>query len=183
MSSMMTCYVRNLPHWQPSGVDIFITWRLHGSLPAQLRPKSIPLDSRGKIFVRYDRVLDQARTGPLWLKDPRVAETVLTMLRTGEMRKMLTLRAYSIMSNHVHVLLTPRLPISEITRQMKGATAREANVILRRTGAAFWQDESFDHWIRTPGEWQKVRHYIEHNPVAAGLVEKAEDWPWSSAAR
>ena len=106
----MTFYVRNLPHWQPAGVDIFITWRLHGSLPAQLRPKFKPEDPRGKVFVRYDRVLDQAQCGPLWLKDPRVAKTVLTTLRTAEQRNVMTLRAYSIMANHVHVLLTPLAP-------------------------------------------------------------------------
>jgi putative transposase len=120
---------------------------------------------------------------PLWLRDPRVAETVLTTLCSAETRKILTLRAFSIMANHVHVLLTPRSSISEITRQIKGATARQANLLLARSGSPFWLDESFDHWIRTPGEWQKIRTYIEQNPVAAGLVEKPENWPWSSAAK
>jgi len=50
------------------------------------------------------------------------------------------------------------------------------------SGSHFWQDESFDHWIRNPGEWHKIRKYIEQNPVAAGLVDKPEDWPWSSAS-
>jgi len=179
----MTYYVRNLPHWQPSGVDIFITWRLHGSLPARRCPKAKTLGNGGKAFVRFDRVLDQAQSGPLWLKDPRIAETIITALHVSEQRKILTLRAYVLMANHVHVLLTPQAAIHEITRQIKGATARQANLILRHSGAPFWQDESFDHWIRTPGEWQKIRTYIEQNPVAAGLVEKPEDWPWSSASR
>ena len=89
--------------------------------------------------------------------------------------------AYTIMANHVHVLLSPRSPIESITRLVKGASARQANLILSLTGNVFWQDESFDHWIRNPGEWQKIRTYIERNPVSAGLVEKPEDWPWSSA--
>jgi REP element-mobilizing transposase RayT len=92
------------------------------------------------------------------------------------------MHSYAIMANHVHVLLTPFAPIGQITRLAKGATARQANLILQRTGGPFWQDESFDHWVRTPGEWQKIRTYIERNPVAAGLAEKPEDWPWSSAS-
>jgi len=178
----MTYYVRNLPHWHPPGTDIFITWRLHGSLPKQFPPKK-KLESSGKAFVYYDRILDQARTGPLWLKDSRVAECLLAALNTAQRRNLFTLRAYSIMANHVHVLLAPLAPLGQITQQIKGATARQANLILERTGAPFWQDESFDHWVRNPGEFQKIRAYIERNPVVAGLVARPEDWPWSSASR
>jgi putative transposase len=178
---MMTYYKRRLPHWQPPGQDIFITWRLYGSLPVQFRPPA-GTESSGKAFVSYDRVLDEARTGPLWLKDPRLADTVLTALRAAQRKKMFTLRAYAVMANHVHVLLAPHLPIDQITRQVKGASAREANLILGRTGMKFWQTESFDHWIRNHGEWQKIRTYIEQNPVAAGLVANPQDWPWSSAS-
>ena len=179
----MTFYVRNLPHWHPPGADIFITWRLHGSLPAQLRPQFKKSDPAGKIFAKFDRALDRAQSGPLWLKNERIAETIIAALRTSEQRKQFILRAYVLMANHVHVLLTPQSPIPEITRGIKGATARQANLILRRSGAPFWQDESFDHWIRTPGEWQKIRRYIEQNPVAVGLVDSPEDWPWSSAKK
>jgi len=86
------------------------------------------------------------------------------------------------MANHVHVLLEPHSPLAQITQQMKGASAREANLILGRTGSRFWQDESFDHWIRNPEEWKRIRSYIERNPVVAGLVDKPEEWPWSSAS-
>jgi len=86
------------------------------------------------------------------------------------------------MANHVHVLLTPSVPMDKIARLFKGASARQANLLLGTTGKHFLQDESFDRWIRTPGEWQKIRTYIERNPVAAGLVERPEDWPWSSAS-
>jgi hypothetical protein len=47
----------------------------------------------------------------------------------------------------------------------------------------FWEDESFDHWVRDEAELVRIRTYIERNPVTAGLVERAEDWPWSSAAK
>jgi putative transposase len=178
---MVPFYKRRLPHWHPPGQDIFITWRLHGSLPAQVHTPA-EADSSGKAFVCYDRALDEARTGPLWLKDPRIAEAILSVLREGQRRDLFALRAYAVMANHVHVLLAPRAPLERITQQIKGASAREANLILVRTGEPFWQKESFDHWVRNPSEWQKIRAYIERNPVAAGLVPKPEDWPWSSVS-
>ena len=177
----MTYTQRHLPHWTPPGQDIFITWRLHDSLPAKIGPPA-STESSGKVFVHYDHILDKARTGPVWLKNSRIASCVLEALNSAQQRRMFTLRSYVLMANHVHVLLRPQSPLSQIMQQIKGATAREANLILGRTGSRFWQDESFDPWIRDPAEWQKVRTYIERNPVAAGLVSKPEDWPWSSAS-
>jgi REP element-mobilizing transposase RayT len=177
----MTYYERRLPHWHPPGHDIFITWRLHGSFPRRMpQPrKTVPA---GAVFVHYDRILDEARTGPLWLKDSRIAECVLAALREAQQRGMLQLRAHALMANHVHVLITPGVPIEQITHRMKGLTAHQANLILSRQGQRFWQDESFDHWVRNPAEGEKIRTYIERNPVAAGLVARPQDWPWSSAS-
>ena len=91
------------------------------------------------------------------------------------------LRAWVIMPNHVHVLLEPKVPLSIITRWLKGSTARQANEILGRTGNTFWQNESFDHWVRNDEELNRIVRYIEYNPVTAGLVKTPEDWAWSSA--
>jgi REP element-mobilizing transposase RayT len=178
----MTYTKRHLPHWQPAGQDIFITWRLYGSLPARIKRLNQD-DPAGKRFLAYDSALDSASVGPVWLNDPHVAESLIETITTAQGPDTFTLRAYVIMTNHVHVLLEPRAPLAVITQKIKGATARQANRILDRTGTPFWQDESFDHWIRNPTEWQKIRNYIEQNPVKAGLVKRAEEWPWSSASR
>ena len=85
------------------------------------------------------------------------------------------------MPNHVHLLITPRVELAKITRTIKGKSARQANAMLGRTGQPFWQDESFDHWIRHPQQFEKVKSYIERNPVSAGLVRSPEQWPYSSA--
>jgi len=181
----MTYYERNLPHWHPPAKDIFMTWRLHGSLPASIQLPNASGASRteGERFRALDRVLDRCRSGPLWLKDDRVAGCVMAALQTGRTHNLFHQHAFVVMANHVHCLLEPIAPVSEITKFMKGATARDANKILGRTGQHFWQDESFDHWIRNTSEWTRVRTYIEQNPVTAGLVLHAKDWPWSSAAR
>jgi len=87
------------------------------------------------------------------------------------------------MSNHVHILIWPKALLPEITKAIKGFTAHEANRVLDRTGKKFWQDESFDHAVRSEDEFYRIMRYIERNPVKAGLVESPEEWPWSSAVR
>jgi REP element-mobilizing transposase RayT len=86
------------------------------------------------------------------------------------------------MPNHVHVIIDPRGPLPAITRWIKGRTARVANRLLERPGLPFWQDESFDRWVRSVEELRYSIGYVEDNPVAAGLVASKEQWPWSSAA-
>jgi putative transposase len=97
--------------------------------------------------------------------------------------KLYELAAFCLMPNHVHSVIQPCAPVSKVTKSIKGFTGREANLILGRTGERFWQDESYDHWIRNEDEWNRIVRYTERNPVAAGLVETAEQWPWSSASR
>jgi len=188
----MAFYYRNLPHWQPEGAPIFLTWRLFGSLPAS--PKSTARIgcattppsrlSLGKRFKQMDSILDRASSGPFWLKDPAIARCVTTAIHFGAKNlNFYSLNAYVIMPNHVHMLITPIVPLTRITHGLKGVTAREANAILRRTGQHFWQDESFDHWVRTPAQFDRIRAYIESNPVSAGLTTNPEAWPWSSASQ
>jgi REP element-mobilizing transposase RayT len=91
------------------------------------------------------------------------------------------LSAWVVMPNHVHLLILPKVAVAEITRWLKGSTARRANQLLERTGLPFWQDESYDHWVRHTRELDRITGYIEENPVSAGLVGSMELWPWSSA--
>src|SRR5712671_1865279 len=139
-SPLMTFYARHLPHWQPLERTIFLTWRLHGSLPPDMaeqfrqRQKSSP----GKYFVDIDRVLDRAGMGASWLNDSRVAECVIAAIRRGDKELgQYWLRAFVIMPNHVHLLVDPHVPVERITKGLKGAAAREANLILDRTEQPF----------------------------------------------
>jgi putative transposase len=187
----MAFYRRNLPHWHPEGKSIFITWRLYGSLPLTLLKKTrtarngcatnAPQESPGRKFRQLDAALDSAKSGPLWLADPEIAAYAeYPIVRGAEIGRYL-LHAYVIMPNHVHILLEPRLPLAKITGVIKGVAARDANATLGRSGKPFWQDESFDHWVRNSAEFARICHYIEWNPVHAGLVSRPEAWKWSSA--
>jgi putative transposase len=130
-----------------------------------------------------DRYLDAVRSGPMYLAQESIAHVVVASLRSGVRLGHDDLAAYSILSNHVHVLLFPKISPSRLLQSLKGATARQANLILGRTGETFWQAESYDHWVRDESEWQRIVNYIEDNPVKAGLVQPAEDYRWSSASK
>jgi type I restriction enzyme R subunit/putative DNA methylase len=158
---------------------LFVTWRLHGSLPRV--PAPIEYLTPGSSFTRIDRELEQAATGPRHLLDERVAQCVVNALQYGEKELHLyELHAWVLMVNHVHILIYPEAPLSKITKSIKNFSARQANNILGLTGQPFWQDESYDHWVRGAEELERIVRYIEENPVSAGLVDKVQDWRWSS---
>jgi REP-associated tyrosine transposase len=180
----MSYYERTLPHWQPEGRDLFLTWRLSGTLPAKVMAalRASKTKEMGKRFREYDLELDKSSSGPLWLKDPQVASVVVKAIERVAEEGLCRLHAWVVMPNHVHLMIEPLAPMAKITHAVKGSTARQANLLLGRTGKYFWQDESFDHWIRDEAEFAKVKKYIERNPVSAGLASEAAEWPWSSAS-
>jgi REP element-mobilizing transposase RayT len=160
---------------------MFLTWRLFGSLPATYKSKRQMIQDQGRAFAEFDRLLDRAATGPKWLAYPAVAGCVLKTIRAGAESGMYELYSFVVMANHVHLLVKPLAPLAKITNWIKGVSAREANLILRRTGHHFWQQESYDHWVRSAQEFQKIRAYIERNPVRAALVSHPRLWKYSSA--
>jgi REP element-mobilizing transposase RayT len=119
----------------------------------------------------------------MFLNDPQIAAAVTETLFTAANKwKLFDLAAWVLMSNHVHVLLQPHKPMCEITRAVKNTSARQANTILGRSGHPFWQTESYDHWVRSGKQFDRIVEYIEANPVKAGLVDQPHQWPWSSAS-
>lgn len=175
----MRSYRRRLPHVDIPGLPAFVTWRLHGSLPPGRVFEPAHLTS-GEAFVAFDRLLDNARSGPLYVRQPEVARLVAEQLGRVAADGLCALAAYVIMPNHVHVLWTPEISLADLVRKVKGPTAFAANRVLGRTGA-FWQEEYFDRIVRSEREWSRIRRYIEWNPVKAGLAASPEAYRWSSA--
>ena len=175
-------YRRHLPHWFPDRSIIFVTWRLAGSDPP-VTPEMLTAENTGRTPFRVsDERLDRCSSGPFWLRDARIARVVQdTVEYGGAVRRSYDLYAWAIMPNHVHAVWEPHVPMPAIMRWLKGRTSRIAIRILGRNGQPFWQDESHDHWIRSPRELDEVIRYVERNPVKAGLVTTEEQWPWSSA--
>ena len=178
---MSTFHRRRLPHYQGVGQPIFLTWRLYGSLPAN---RSFPsVTTAGEAFLAMDRLLDNARTGPLFLRRPEIAKAVVDALQYQDQSlRHYQLHSYVVMPNHVHLLITPLIDVSKVTQSLKRFTAREGNRILGRTGEPFWQDESYDRLVRDQTELRRITNYIEMNPVKAGLATTPEEFPWSSGS-
>lgn len=105
---------------------------------------------------------------------------VVQVLLYGERAGKYVVYAFVVMPNHVHLVLEPSVRLPKLMEWLKSRTARMANMRLKRSGA-FWQDESYDRVIRNSAELYKTVDYVHNNPVRAGLVKAAEDWPWSSA--
>jgi REP element-mobilizing transposase RayT len=127
--------------------------------------------------------LEKAKVGPTWLHDSRIAKVVAEAMHYRDSKKY-RLDAYSIMPNHVHVVFAPLMTHSEphalsaIMHSLKRNTAKRANRILERAGA-FWEHESFDHYIRNQREFNRIVKYVLQNPVKAGLVKTWNEWPWN----
>ena len=92
------------------------------------------------------------------------------------------LHAWTIMPNHVHVLLSilPGMPLGTIVGSWKRFTAREGNIVLGRVGE-FWQADYWDRFIRNEEHFNNAVAYIRENPVKAGLCGRAADWAFGSA--
>lgn len=78
---------------------------------------------------------------------------------------------FLLMPDHLHAILAvPRLErLSEVIRNWKRLTARAHGVR--------WQRNFFDHRLRSCEALEAKARYIRENPVRAGLVDRAEDWP------
>lgn len=110
-------YHRRLPHIQPLGVTFFITFRLAGSIPAELlrclleeseqvekrlaqigdpteRARQSARERR-RLFGKWDKALDSAQSGPFWLRDEQIAALVVESLHYLN-RKRYTLDAFCV---------------------------------------------------------------------------------------
>jgi putative transposase len=90
--------------------------------------------------------------------------------------------AYSLMDNHVHHIAVPdaERSLSRAFQRIHGSFALYFNTRHRKTGH-LWQGRFKACILDERHLWNAVR-YVERNPVRAGLVSRAEDYPWSSAA-
>ena len=186
-----------LPHLESSHGIYFVTFRLEDSLPVELlirwkqeldyerrrspescaSLKDLDREYRSKVEAFLDTC-----AGKCWMRDPAIARLVSGALRHFNNERYF-LHAWTIMPNHVHVLFAPldSFPLSEILHTWKSFTAKQANRLLKRTGA-FWQREYFDKLMKSERQFEFTVRYILNNPVKAGLCEAAFQWPWSGCS-
>ncbi len=208
---LVTEYHRNLPHWQHVGAAFFVTFNLKGAIPRDVyerlaEEKQLALTAIQKSgnsaeqlyaehkrhFARVDRILDTCQHGPVWLKEPSIADVFKDKLHQYDTTNY-ELLAYCVMANHIHVVVDTAVQLDALNsseavtsanytqlhtalRYIKGSSSRLANQLLNRTGA-FWQPESYDHYVRSAAELERIIDYTLQNPVKAGLVKNWQDWP------
>ena len=220
-------YRRKLPHIHSPGSTLFVTFRLADSIPKNViekwkqekiwlekekeriqklsqsekiseNQKEDLLDFHRRWFVKFEDILHKEASGNLWLKNKDVADLIADSLKYRD-GKVYHLKAFCVMSNHVHVVFKPLLneqslkevkgsgrvkftssekTLGEIMQSLKGYTAHEANKILNRTGQ-FWEEESYDHEVRNNEELHRIVKYVLNNPVKAGLVKDWREWQWN----
>ena len=143
----MMLYRRNLPHLEEPGRTYFITFHTMDDFMLPDAAKSLVLN-----HCFYDD------------------------------GKRYTLHAVVVLRTHVHLLLTP-LPdgagsfrLAEIMGGIKGASVHSVNKLLKRAGS-LWQDESFDHMIRSEEDFADKLLYIQMNAVETG-AKRPQDYPW-----
>ena len=139
----MQFYRRNLPHLQKDFTPHFIT------------------------FVTKFR----------WILPPHARDIILSSC-LHDHRKRYELYVAVVMPDHVHMILTPLIddqrseifPLVRIMKAIKGASARAINQQLRRSGPV-WQEESFDHVLRSSEGLDAKVDYVLENPVRKGLAK------------
>ncbi len=90
--------------------------------------------------------------------------------------------AYSLMTNHVHLVVVPETN-DGLHRMFKPLNMRHAQRVNRARGwnGHLWQGRFFSSMLDDRYLWTAIR-YVELNPVRAQLVDRAEEYRWSSAA-
>ena len=88
---------------------------------------------------------------------------------------------YVVMPDHVHFFAQPAgagKSLSAFLRDWKRWTSRQITRTLR-CESPIWQEEFFDHVLRSPGSYDQKWDYVRENPVRAGLAVKVDDWPYA----
>ncbi len=189
----------NLPHWYQAGVTYFITFRTEDSIPESVArtwrlrrddwlrrhgiepgagcgaalarlPRTVRREFHETFSREYLEHLDRGH-GACLLKQPELANIVADSLRHHDGERY-HLGDFVIMPNHVHLLvcLLGETQLEAQCASWKRYTATRINQRLGRKGR-FWQEESFDHLVRSPEQFDALRRYIADNPSAARLHE------------
>jgi REP element-mobilizing transposase RayT len=156
-------YRRRLPHLQKADAGLFVTFCTAGPLVLSPAARDLVLQH----CLREDASNVARAPSPANCPKPRIK-----------------LLAAVIMPDHVHLLLSSLrdgedwpFPLVDILQCLKSATAHRINKVLHHAGPV-WEEESFDHVLRSDESLEEKCEYIRQNPVKAGLVRRPEDYPW-----
>jgi len=105
----------------------------------------------------------------------------LALLEEYAPKHGLSILAYCLMTNHVHLVAVPQ-DADSLAATLKPVHTRYAQYFnwSQQTAGILWHGRFYSCPMDDAHMWQAVR-YVERNPVRAGLSVHAEQYPWSSA--
>ena len=108
-------------------------------------------------------------------------ELYLKLIKRQGDRAGITFLAYCLMENHVHLIAVPKTKES-FAKGIGEAHRKYSNIInIREDWKGYlWQGRFISFALDERHLYSSVR-YVERNPLRAGIIQKAEDYPWSSA--
>ncbi len=141
-------------------------------------PRLTPESYRGHCCIHWAMTIKGRATG--WLNE-NWRQSFISVLKNHIPSYVVCIPAYCLMPDHLHLLVAGLTNTSD-QRLFIRATRREMNRLLRPLKL---QKEPYDHLLR-PSEsksdsFAALVYYIAENPVRAGLVSRAQDWPFTGA--
>ncbi|MCZ2102156.1 MAG: HsdR family type I site-specific deoxyribonuclease [Chitinophagales bacterium] len=174
---------RDLPHRNKENLIQSITFRLADSLPQSVLKD---IEAEIKKFSSEKRDIEKRKKYEYWLDKGlgccalakrEVAQVVQDALfhHNGDKYDLL---AWSIMPNHVHVLIKTKSDLPRIIQSWKSFTGKWAlknnkklNLGIDDDAKEFWMPEYWDRFIRDEDHFNNAIRYILNNPVKAKLPE------------
>jgi putative transposase len=131
-------------------------------------------------------VLNRAIRRDILFDRPEDYSAFMRSLGDAQQRAPIPLLAYCVMPNHFHLVVGPTVS-RDLSRFMHRLTVIHskrwhANRGTYGTGPVY-QGRFKAYSIQDDQHFLVVCRYVERNPVRADLVQRAEDWPWSSLSR
>lgn len=113
--------------------------------------------------------------------DDRDRELLLELLHDYAGREKVAVHSYVLMTNHIHLLATPSSPrgLPTLMQAVGRRYVQYFNKRHKRTGT-LWEGRYRSTLIQTERYLLACMVYIDLNPVRAGMVAQAIDYPWSS---
>ena len=151
----------HLPHIHLPNHYQFITFRTHDSVDSYVKKLQLQYKETRQKQYAIDQYLDHSPRGA-YLKGE-----VLMLLNEylKQNHDLYELVAFSVMPNHVHLLLKPLQELAVMMQCIKGKSAYLINQKLGRKGK-FWANEYYDKLVRDEAHFNTVYRYIQNNPVS-----------------
>jgi putative transposase len=130
-------------------------------------------------FYRYSLRFGTYGRVPLFAESGNVDVALGQIRRTADEEQFVVF-AYCFMPDHVHLVVEGSHETSDLRRFVKISKQRVSHVLkTERKICSVWQEGYYERVLRSDEATDVVIRYVLDNPVRAGLVSKAEDYPYS----